>query len=75
MSRVYVTDNGCYNNKGRFRMYRVIGVDSQLRYAVSYVIRQGCYRHHYLYDDDKLVLYYKSACCSKGYRISCVDLC
>lgn len=73
MKRVYVTENGYFDEYGSFQVLSVIGVGSCLKDVVSFLIHSGCYRHHFHKDRISLVLYYKYSFSNRGYRITCID--
>lgn len=73
MKRVYVSESGFFDERGHFYGTGVIGVDIDPRFAASYPIKQGCYRHKVTRDTLGFDVIYKSSCSDKGYRVTCID--
>ncbi len=73
MKRVYVTEGGYFNEYGQFCGTGVIGVDNNPKLAVSFPIRQGCYRHEVIRDVLDIIVIYKSSFSDRGFRVTCLD--
>lgn len=73
MKRVYVTESGYFDERGHFCGTGIIGVDFDPRFAASYPIRHGCYRHEASKDSLGFDVIYKSCCSDKGYRLTVID--
>lgn len=73
MKKVYVTESGYFNEYGRFCGTGVIGVDLDPRFAASYPIKKGCYRHKVTRDSLGFDVIYKSTFSDKGYRVTRIN--
>lgn len=71
--RVYITEEGFFDDYDLFHVTNVIGVDSMMSLAVSYPVSLGYYRHNVVQDDISLVVTYKQNCSNRGYRITEID--
>lgn len=73
MQKVYVTEGGSFDRHGFFNGSGVICVDSELKEAVAYPIKRGCYRYKVADSYSGLIVIYKSPYSSFGYRITRIN--
>lgn len=73
MKRVFVTESGYFDEYDRFYGTGVIGVDCDPKFAASYPIKRGCYRHKVSRDSLGFDVIYKSSFSDKGYRVTRID--
>lgn len=73
MKKVYVTESGFFDEKGRFYGTGIIGVDYDPRFAASYPIKKGCYRHKVTRGSLGFDVIYKSQYSDRGYRVTRIN--
>lgn len=73
MKKVYVTEGGYFNEYGQFCGTGILGVEKSAKFAVSFPIQKGCYRHHVTSDSLGFDITYKSSFSDRGYRVTSID--